>query len=141
MKDLTGARRFWPVRVDVFDVDALARDRDQLWAEAVAREPGAAIRLAIGLWADAATEQEARRAVDPWEDVIAPLVEGDGLTTVTRIEAAAIWAALGLETNEQDNRQADRVAAIMERLGFRKLKSHGRMVWEHATSPGFWPPA
>jgi Virulence-associated protein E/Bifunctional DNA primase/polymerase, N-terminal/Primase C terminal 1 (PriCT-1) len=129
LKDSTGARRFWPVSLVGFDVAALLRDRDQLWAEAVQREPDASIRLAADLWAEAAAEQEARRAGDPWEDVIDPLL-GDGIGRVEQIAATEIWDALGLAANQRDNRQADRVAAILERRGFEKTKnSAGRMVW------------
>src|SRR3546814_13105326 len=53
LRDLTGNRRFWPVRVDGFDLPRLRADVDQLWAAAATREArGARIRLAPPPWAD-----------------------------------------------------------------------------------------
>jgi predicted P-loop ATPase len=70
LSDSTGGRRYWPVAIQKFDVEATKRNRDQPWAEAVVRaSQGASIRLPENLWPHAAV-QEARREMDPWEETI-----------------------------------------------------------------------
>ncbi len=131
LKDMTGNRRFWPVAIKVFDAEALERDRDQLWAEAVAKEPTASLRLSRDLWAAAGIEQEARRADDPWEDVIEErLADGKGLSRISSIAASEIWKALGVEANWRNTHAADRVTAIMERLGYTKApRTSAGLFW------------
>src|SRR5262249_10158766 len=71
LKSQTGNRRFWPVRTDRIDIDALRRDRDQLWAEAAHVEAsGATLVLPEHLWAIARAEQEKREEQDPWDDFL-----------------------------------------------------------------------
>ena len=72
LRDETGNRRFWPVRCGMIDIDALARDRDQLWAEAVARFRDGAIWWldTPELVATATAEQAKRYQADAWDDLI-----------------------------------------------------------------------
>jgi predicted P-loop ATPase len=73
LRDETGNRRFWPIRCGTIDLDALRRDRDQLWAEAIARYRQGAI-----WWLDdpaliqaAGEAQQERLQPDAW----GPLIE------------------------------------------------------------------
>ena len=72
LRDETGNRRFWPVRCGSIDLDALRRDRDQLWAEAVVRFRDGAIWWLddAELMADATEEQDARYQSDAWDALI-----------------------------------------------------------------------
>jgi len=124
LTDPTGARRFWPVAIHRFDVPKLTLLRDQLWAEAAAREAAnESIRLAEELWPDATSEQERRREMDPWEVIIR-----DALVAIIpsqkdnkrRVATTTLWEALAIETPKRDRGGASRIADIMQRLGFKR---------------------
>ena len=87
LRDETGGRRFWPVVCGPIDVDALASDRDQLWAEAKVRfESGSAWWLdTLDLVQLASDQQEARYEGDPWEEVIGPWLESKESTTISEV--------------------------------------------------------
>ena len=90
LKDPTGNRRFWPVRTGKIDLEALARDRDQLWAEAAYWEgKDESIVLSEELWPAAAREQEARLEDDSWLDVLADL-SGDEVGGYERIASSKL---------------------------------------------------
>lgn len=70
--DETGGRRWWPIACGSIDIEALTRDRDQLWAEAVERyRAGACWWIdSAELTAEAELEQEKRYVRDTWQDPI-----------------------------------------------------------------------
>jgi predicted P-loop ATPase len=134
LRDETGNRRFWPVRCSAvaaggdIDVEGLRRDRDELWAEAVARyksgetwwfESPDLIELAT-------TEQDARYATDAWEAAIARFILATGWTTV-----ADVLTSLGVETPKQGQSEQNRVARCLKRLGWRRGQRtvDGARVW------------
>ncbi len=76
LEDETGGRRFWPVKIGRVDVEAIERDRDQIWAEAVALyRAGKKWWFGPEMEAIASEVQESRRATDAWEPLIAEWIE------------------------------------------------------------------
>jgi predicted P-loop ATPase len=114
LKDETGARRFWPVLLGRIDLEALARDRDKLFAEAVA-----SYRMGEAWWPEVTFErehikpqQDARFEADAWEEAIGNFVADLRRVTVSQVATTA----LGIEMGKIDKRTEMRVAAILARL-------------------------
>ena len=119
LKDSTGARHFWPVRVQRFDwIGAAARSRRNCGLRPpYARQRGEASgsrrncgrRLAIS---------KNDGGIDEMENVPSPVYTDEGAIAVD-----ALWGALGVQASQLNNRHADRVAAILQRRGSPRRRS------------------
>lgn len=116
LQDPTGNRRFWPVAIKAFDIPALSKVRDQLWAEAAFREAqGEAIRLPQELWGAAGVEQAKREREDPWMEDLTAITEGADF-----IQSLAIWHTL--RESSKDSGKSLRLNNLMRKLGFVKKR-------------------
>lgn len=132
LKDETGNRRYWPVRVmDEIDAGALAVDRDQLWAEALAL-----YRSGMQWWPSSderplfELEQDARYEGDVYEAVIAKFVELVPKVTMEEL----LGQALKLDVSKWTPAEQRRVGKCMKSLGWvrereRKANAKGKRDW------------
>jgi predicted P-loop ATPase len=116
LRDETGGRRFWPVECGRIDLESLSRDKDQLWAEAVAR-----YKKGEHWWLEsdelnkaAKDEQDARYQADPWEPKIADWLETTSKPTVTT--ADVLQGALEKPAGQWTRNDESRVGKTLRRL-------------------------
>lgn len=134
--DATGARRFWPTKVEKFNVEKIRLDRDQLWAEAAHREEkGESIRLPERLWTVAESHQNERQETDAWDHIIQEgldAIKPDGFG-IKRITTNLLWELLQIDIPRRDRLGASRIADIMRRFGYRRTK----VYFEGVTQAGY----
>ena len=126
LRDETGGRRFWPVATGQIDIDALSRDRDQLFAEAMQT-----FNAGEKWWPDRkfeaehiAQEQEARYEEDAWYEPIVMWLEAQLTERVTVCQLAV--EAVRLDVSRIGTADQRRIIAILERLGWRRGKRDWR---------------
>jgi len=133
LQDPTGGRRFHPVRCGRIDVDAVHRDRDQLFAEAVA-----AYDAGASWWPATAEEralcgdeQEQRMRVDAWETMIARWSRELTRERVTVDEVAS--GALGLDAQRLGKSEQIRIGSALKRAGWTRVRitEKGARVWAY----------
>jgi predicted P-loop ATPase len=120
LRDDTGGRRFWPVACQRILTDPLARDRDQLWAEAVAR-----YRAGEAWWLDtpelnavAEQEQSARYEGDPWDEAIATWAEQHESVSIGEILGDCLLKPKGQWAQTDKNR----VARVLQSAGWQRFQ-------------------
>lgn len=119
LKDLTGARRFWPVACHgMIDSAGIERDRDQLWAEAVHR-----YRAGQKWWLEtpelealATAEQSARLVADPWIHPVKQWLRDRNDVTLSEV----LQGALGIETSDELHSAEIRVVNVLTAMGFER---------------------
>jgi len=139
LRDATGARRYWPVKVGVINIDALRRDRDQLLAEALH-----VYRAGTTWYPDRdferehmRPEQEARYEVDVWEEKIVLYLaerryEAKQDQTPARVTVGQVLReCLKFEESKIGTADQRRVSAALLRLGWERAAkdSAGNRWW------------
>ena len=132
LRDLTGNRRFWPVKIQQLDTAKILEIRDQLWAEAtVAAHAGESIRLHPSLWKDAAVEQAKRLEEDPWAPILSEaLFEVDG-----HISDQDLLRFLKITPDKVTKTHTNRLISAMKSVGF--LRVRRRFTKGDEKTPGF----
>ena len=129
LRDETGGRRFWPITAGSIDIEALIRDRDQLFAEAARHYRGG-----TPWWPDRSferdailPEQDARYEADAWEETISAYLQNQERVTVGQVARDGI----GIETPRIGTADQRRIAAAMEHLGWERAPggNNGERYW------------
>jgi hypothetical protein len=143
LKDTTGNRRIWPITPGDIDVEALTRDRNQLWAEAVTIEAtGEELPIPEKLWPDMAARQASRLTSHPWEDRLqglthkvtmlvstssspdigagkyATLLNADGKEELRASSDWILTDQLQIPPDRLNEGQANTLKAVMRKLGW-----------------------
>jgi hypothetical protein len=140
LNDPTGERRHWNVRARFYNREAFLADKDQLYAEAVAREPTEKLwldtpELKAAHDAVVGAAKEPNALVDALSDLEGEIWDLGGGRYEERISAADIRDHLGMEPRDAIRSQGigRRIAEAMMALGW--TKAPGTLRCRHDEQP------
>lgn len=123
LHDETGARRFWPIKTRDIDIPRVKSEREQLFAEAVH------LFKANASWWEmpesTIAEQELRRQVDVWEDILS-----EKLKLSDEVLPLKLAEFLGIPTKDITKSQQMRIGRIMRKIGWepKDVREEGRTL-------------
>lgn len=121
LQDDTGNRRFWPVETAQADLEALAHDRCQLWAEVLSRFVSGDYRLYLTGEAKALAEtaQKERRSADEgYLELLETVLPEGRYKGKPALRTETVYTVLGIPTERRTGRLATEVKRAMEVLGW-----------------------
>ena len=121
LSDPTGNRRFWIVPMGRrLDFQALERDRDQIWAAAVALYKSG-YRWDLSHEEEQASKELARQyeSNDVWFDEVADWVEGREKISIQEI----LTSCLRIELHSQSKKEELRIRSILTRLNWQQVRN------------------
>ena len=130
LKDETGARRFWPIRCGAINHEAIERDRDRLWAEAVSLfNAGRPWWLTDTAMVTQAREQQAdRHQDDPWQPAISKYCEDRTDISIDEI----LSNLLGIERAKWTQTDQNRIARCLIQMGWKRYRGPRPMrAWRY----------
>ena len=113
--DPTGARRYWFVKNgSLFDLEALRKDKNQLWAEAVALyKKGEKTYLQDDLIRMAAGVADKRRIIDEWTNTVLDIAANR-----ESVEVSQILKEMGIEVKTRTSKENRRVGDVLRSAGW-----------------------
>lgn len=109
-------RRYWPVTTRRFEIEALEKNRDQYFAEAVHRyRQGEDTWLTDGaVKRSAEREQEKRREKEPWTEILAPWLAAQ----VDGFAPSDVYHYLGFTGSQVSSHYRSRLYSVLKQLGY-----------------------
>lgn len=128
LKDVTGGRRFWPIKVGFINREWLQRDRDQFFAEAYQRFLNNESWYEVPAEA-AKEEQDLRRERDEWESQILNYLQFKSETRIVTVAAEVFGIGVGDLTISDQRRIAKALRAIGWGPFDKKISGHNLKFW------------